>query len=78
MTACEGMSVILLSALEDSTDLIDVAEDDLLDRVMLQNFAHDAAVTATDDKDLLWVWVTCQRNVGDHLLVPVHPGQYTS
>lgn len=53
------------------TNLVDVAEDDLLDGVVLEHFTDDAAVATTNDEHLLRVRVASQGKVGDHLLVPV-------
>ena len=49
--------------------LIDVAEDSLLDAVVLHDLAEHTAVTAADDKYPLGVGVRVHSEVGDHLLV---------
>lgn len=49
--------------------LVNVAEDGLLDAVVLDDLAEDAAVTTADDEDLLGVGVGVHGEVGDHLLV---------
>ena len=36
---------------------------------MLGNFTSNATVAATNDQDLLWVWMNVQRDERDHLLV---------
>ena len=51
------------------TCLIDVAQDDLLNGVVLQHLAHDTTIATADDKNLLWVRVTGKWEVGNHLLV---------
>lgn len=53
----------------DPTYLIDVAEDGLLNAVMLDDLTEDTAITTTDDEDLLGVGVGVHGEVGDHLLV---------
>jgi hypothetical protein len=56
--------------LADADDrLVDIAEDGLLDRVMLDHLAEDTAVTTADDEDVLGVGVGVHGEVGDHLLV---------
>lgn len=59
---------VLLGDADDS--LVDVAEDSLLDRLVLDDFAEDTAVAAADDKDFLGVGVGVHGEVGDHFLVP--------
>lgn len=49
--------------------LVNVAEDGLLDLVVLDDLTEDTTVTATDDQDLLGVGVGEHGQVGDHLLV---------
>jgi hypothetical protein len=49
--------------------LVNVAEDGLLDAVVLDNLSEDTAVTTTNDKNLLGVGVRVHGEVGDHLLV---------
>lgn len=51
------------------TYLVDVAEDGLLDAVVLDNLSENTTVTATDDEDLLGVGVGVHGQVADHLLV---------
>ena len=53
------------------SDLVDVAQDDFLDRVMLQDLPDDAAIAASDDQNFFRVWVTREREVCDHLLIPI-------
>jgi hypothetical protein len=60
---------VLLGETDDS--LIDVAEDSLLDAVVLDNLTEDTAVATTNDQDLLRVGVGVHGKVGDHLLVAV-------
>ena len=38
---------------------------------MLENFAYDTTITTTNNKNLLWVGVSSEREVCDHLLVTV-------
>lgn len=49
--------------------LVDVAEDGLLDGLVLDDLAEDTTVTTTDNQDLLGVGVGVHGQVGDHLLV---------
>lgn len=60
---------VLLGDADDG--LVDVAEDGLLDRLVLDDFAEDAAVAAADDEDFLGVGVRVHGEVGDHFLVAV-------
>jgi len=55
--------------------LVDVDEDDLLDRGVLEHLADDTAVAAADDEHLLRVRVRGHRDVGDHLLVAAAAGR---
>ena len=58
--------------LGDADDgLVDVAEDSLLDGLVLDDFAEDTAVAAADDEDFLGVGVGVHGEVGDHFLVAV-------
>lgn len=49
--------------------LVNVAEDRLLDAVMLDDLAQDTSITAADDENLLWVGVGVHGEMGNHLLV---------
>ena len=51
------------------TNLVDVAEHNLLHRVVLEDLAHGTSVSTANQKDFLGVGVAGQRNVGDHLLI---------
>lgn len=62
---------VLLGDADDG--LVDVAEDSFLDRLVLDDFTEDAAVTAADDEDLLGVGVGVHGEVGDHFLIAVLP-----
>ena len=53
------------------TNLVNVAQDDFLDCIMLQDFADDATIAASHDEHLLWVRVAREREVSNHFLVPV-------
>ena len=55
----------------EGTHLVDIAENDLLDGIVLQAVTHDTAVSTADDQHLLGVGVTRQGKMGDHLLVPI-------
>ena len=55
----------------DRANLIDVAKHNLLHRLVLENLAHDTAISAANNENLLRVRVARQRNVGDHLLIPI-------
>ena len=50
--------------------LIDVAENDLLNRVVLENLTDNSAVTTTNYENLFRVWMASERQVRDHLLIP--------
>ena len=50
--------------------LVDIAERDTLDRLVLEDFTNDTTVTASDDQDILGVGVRCEGEMGNHLLVP--------
>lgn len=58
---------VLLGEADDS--LVDVAQDGLLDRLVLDDLTQDTTVTAADDEHLLGVGVRIHGQVGDHLLV---------
>lgn len=58
---------VLLAQTDDG--LVDVAEDGLLNALVLDDLTEDTTVTTTDDKDLLGVGVRVHGEVGDHLLV---------
>ncbi len=49
--------------------LINVAKDGLLNALVLDDLTEDTSIAATDNEDLLWVWVGVHGQVGDHLLV---------
>jgi hypothetical protein len=49
--------------------LINVAQDRLLNAVVLDDLAQDTSITAADNEDLLGVWVREHGQVSDHLLV---------
>lgn len=56
--------------LRDSGDgLVNVAEHGLFDAGVLDDLAENTAVTASNDKNLLWVGVGVEGEVGNHLLV---------
>jgi hypothetical protein len=42
------------------THLVDVAQNNVLDGIVLQNFADDTSVTSANDQNLLWVRVAGQ------------------
>lgn len=54
---------------ETNDGLVDVAEDGLLDRLVLDDLTEDTTVTTANDEDLLGVGVGHHGEVGDHLLV---------
>jgi hypothetical protein len=49
--------------------LINVAEDSLLDALVLDDLTQHTTITAANDKDLLGLRVRVHGQVGDHLLV---------
>jgi hypothetical protein len=49
--------------------LVNVAENSLLDAVMLDDLAEYTAVTAADDQNVLGIGVRVHGEVGNHLLV---------
>lgn len=53
------------------TYLVNVAEDSLLDGLVLDDLTQDTTVTSTNDEDLLGVGVGVHGQVGDHLLVAI-------
>jgi hypothetical protein len=55
--------------LREATNLINIAQHNLLNRVVLEHFSHNTTITSTNNKHLLRVGVTCHRKVADHLLV---------
>lgn len=57
--------------MEFSRNLINVAENGLLDGVVLDNLTENTAVTTANDKNLLGVGMGVHGKVGDHLLVAV-------
>lgn len=72
-TACEGAQdqywAFPAQISDQSAYLINVAEDSLLDAIVLDDLTEDTAVATADDKDLLGVRVGVEGKVGDHLLV---------
>jgi hypothetical protein len=58
---------VLLGETNDS--LVNVAEDGLLDTVVLDDLTEHTTVTTADDQDLLRVGVGVHGKMGDHLLV---------
>lgn len=58
---------VLLGDADDS--LVNVAQDGLLNGLVLDDLTEDTTVTATDDENLLGVGVRVHGQVGDHLLV---------
>lgn len=52
---------------------VNVAENSLLDALMLDNLAQNTAVSAANDKHFFGVRVRVHRQMGDHLLVAVVP-----
>lgn len=59
----------LLGETDDS--LVDVAEDGLLDAVVLDDLTEDTTVTTANDENLLGVGVGVHGKMGDHLLVAI-------
>lgn len=49
--------------------LVDIAEGDSLDRLVLEDLSNDTSVSSSNNKDFLGVGVGVERQVGDHLLV---------
>jgi hypothetical protein len=58
---------ILLGEADDR--FVDVAQNSLLNGLVLDNLTEDTAIATTDDEDLLGVRVRVHGEVGDHLLV---------
>jgi hypothetical protein len=67
LEASSHLGQVLLGEADDG--LVDVAEDGLLDALVFDDLAEDAAVAATNDEHLLGVGVRVHGQVGDHLLV---------
>lgn len=53
------------------SDLVNVAQDNFLNRVVLQDLPDDAAIAASDDEHFFWVGVAREREMGDQLLIPI-------
>ena len=53
----------------DACHLVNVAEDSLLNALVLDDLTENTSVSATDDQDPLGVGVRVHGQVGDHLLV---------
>lgn len=53
------------------SDLVNIAQDNFLDRVVLQDLPDDAAIAATDDEHFFGVGVARERKMGDHLLISI-------
>jgi len=51
------------------TYLINIAQDSLLDALMLDDLTQDASITATNDQNLLWIRMRIHSQMSDHLLV---------
>jgi hypothetical protein len=51
------------------THLVDVAENGLLDTLVLDDLTEDTSITSADDQDLLGIGVGVHGEVSDHLLV---------
>jgi len=49
--------------------LVDLTEDNLFDRIVLDNLAENATVTAANHQDLFRMRVCTQRQMRNHLLV---------
>lgn len=47
----------------NSFDLINVAQDNLLDGIVLQDFANNPTITTTYNEDFLGVRVTSERDM---------------
>lgn len=58
--------------------LIDIAEDDLLDGIVLEDLTDDSTIAATNNEDLLRVGVRSERDVRDHLLVAIKRSDFSS
>jgi hypothetical protein len=59
---------VLLGDTDDS--LINVAQDGLLDGLVLDNLTEDTTISTTNDQNLLGVGVRVHGQVSNHLLVP--------
>lgn len=57
--------------MKSMSNLVNVAQDDFFDRVVLQDLSDDATITASDDEHFFRVRVGCEREMCDHLLVPI-------
>lgn len=51
--------------------LVNVAQDDLLDSVVLQDLADNTTIAASDDEHLSRVGMACEREMCDHLLIAI-------
>ena len=54
-----------------STHLIDINQNNALNRRVLENLSDNSSVSSSNDEDVLGVGVGSHRDVGDHLLVAV-------
>ena len=50
-------------------NLVNIAQNHLLDALMLDNLAQNTSVATTNDQNLLWIGVRVHGQVCDHLLV---------
>lgn len=53
--------------------LIDIAQNNLLDRGVLQNFTDNSTIATANDEHFLRVWVTVQWEMGNHFLITDRP-----
>ncbi|ELU41266.1 hypothetical protein AG1IA_04705 [Rhizoctonia solani AG-1 IA] len=51
---------------------INIAKDDLLDSVVLEDLADNTTVTTANYKDFLWVGMRSERNMRNHFLVATY------
>jgi len=58
-----------MSGIIEEGYFVDVAENSLLNALMLDDLTEDTTVTTANNKNLLGVGVGVHRKMGDHLLV---------
>ena len=68
MTACMGQYIVP-DRVYGLANLVDIAENSLLNALVLDDLAQNTSITTTNDQDLLRVWVGEHGQVGNHLLV---------
>lgn len=66
-----GLLVSSCLAWRKTADLVNVDQGDFLNRLVFQGLSNNTSITTTNDQDRLGVRVRSDRDMSDHLLVPV-------